>query len=253
MTQDTIYNLVFIVWLIAAVAVIPYLLFVAAPYGRHTRAGWGPGIPNILGWTLMEMPALVTFVIFFLIGEFRTGIVPTVFLTMWLFHYVYRSMIYPFRIRSGTPAMPVAIMGSGIIFNIFNGYIQGRYLFTLSGGFAQSWLQDPRFLLGLGLFLVGFGLNAHSDYILRNLRQPGEIGYKIPHGGFFRFVTSPNYLGEMIEWTGWAIATWSLAGAAFAFWTSANLLPRALHHHQWYHEKFPDYPGERRAIIPLVL
>jgi len=34
----------------------------------------------------------------------------------------------------------------------------------------------------------------------------------------------------MVEWTGWAIATWSLAGASFAFWTAANLIPRTVWH-----------------------
>jgi hypothetical protein len=60
-------------------------------------------------------------------------------------------------------------------------------------------------------------------------------------------------MGEIIEWCGWALATWTFAGAAFAFFTIANLLPRALSHHRWYREKFPDYPRERKAIIPGVL
>ena len=46
---------------------------------------------------------------------------------------------------------------------------------------------------------------------------------------------------------------WTWAGAAFAFFTTANLLPRALAHHRWYHEKFPDYPRERKAIVPGLL
>ena len=253
MTQDTLYNIVLITWLVVAAATVPYLLFVAAPYGRHTREGWGPKIPNKLGWVLMEAPSPVTFVVFFMLGEFRMGLVPAVFLAMWLFHYVYRSFIYPFRIRGGTPYMPVAIMGSGLAFNLVNGYMQGKHLFSLSGGLSETWLTDPRFLIGLGVFLFGFGINYHSDHILRNLRKPGEKGYKIPRGGFFRFVTSPNYMGELIEWTGWAIATWSLPGLAFALWTAANLVPRAVQHHRWYHEKFPDYPTERRAIIPFIL
>ena len=30
-------------------------------------------------------------------------------------------------------------------------------------------------------------LNLHSDHILRNLRRPGESGYKIPRGEVFTF------------------------------------------------------------------
>jgi protein-S-isoprenylcysteine O-methyltransferase Ste14 len=69
----------------------------------------------------------------------------------------------------------------------------------------------------------------------------------------YRFVSAPNYLGELIEWTGWAVLTWSAAGATFAFFTAANLVPRALTHHRWYRETFDDYPPERRAIVPFLL
>lgn len=66
-------------------------------------------------------------------------------------------------------------------------------------------------------------------------------------------MSSPNYLGEIIEWTGFALATWSLPGLAFALWTVANLVPRAVAHHRWYRGKFPGYPVERRALIPYLL
>jgi hypothetical protein len=33
----------------------------------------------------------------------------------------------------------------------------------------------------------------------------------------------------------------------------ANLLPRAIAHHRWYANNFPDYPKERKAIIPFIL
>jgi 3-oxo-5-alpha-steroid 4-dehydrogenase 1 len=89
--------------------------------------------------------------------------------------------------------------------------------------------------------------------VLRALRAPGERGYKIPKGGLYEWVSCPNYLGEMIEWTGWALATWSVAGLAFAVYTIANLAPRAVAHHRWYRMQFPEYPPGRKAIIPFVL
>jgi hypothetical protein len=57
----------------------------------------------------------------------------------------------------------------------------------------------------------------------------------------------------MVQWAGWALATWSLAGLAFAVYTGANLAPRALAHHAWYRQRFPDYPARRRALVPFVL
>jgi len=69
----------------------------------------------------------------------------------------------------------------------------------------------------------------------------------------YRYVSCPNYLGEILEWAAWAVLTWSLVGLVFAIWTGANLIPRALAHHKWYQEKFPDYPKDRKAIIPFLL
>jgi hypothetical protein len=57
----------------------------------------------------------------------------------------------------------------------------------------------------------------------------------------------------MVQWAGWALATWSLAGLAFAVYTGANLAPRALAHHAWYRQRFPDNPARRRALVPFVL
>ena len=108
--------------------------------------------------------------------------------------------------------------------------------------------------MGVTLFLTGFLINYQSDDILRNLRKPGEERkYKVPYGGAFRWVTAANYFGEIVEWIGWAFATWSIAGLSFALFTFANLAPRARTHHQWYKEKFgKEYPKNRKAIIPFL-
>jgi protein-S-isoprenylcysteine O-methyltransferase Ste14 len=102
------------------------------------------------------------------------------------------------------------------------------------------------------IFFAGMALNKVSDHQLRLLGR-GKDGYQVPHGLAYRWVSCPNYLGEIIQWVGWAIAVWSLAGWVFAIWTMANLVPRALAHHRWYRETFEDYPADRRALIPYIL
>ena len=50
------------------------------------------------------------------------------------------------------------------------------------------------------------------------------------------------------------MASWSLPAVAHAIFTTANLLPRALQHHQDYLNKFrEDYPQNRAAVIPYIL
>jgi len=126
----------------------------------------------------------------------------------------------------------------------------GRHIFTFSTRYTSEWLADPRFATGLVLFIAGFIINRQADGALRRLRGAGEPDYKIPYDGLYRWISCPNYFGEIIIWTGWAVATWSLPGLAFAIWTAANLAPHARSHHRWYREHFPDYPSMRKALVP---
>ncbi len=132
-----------------------------------------------------------------------------------------------------------------------NGYINGTYLFALSD-YPSDWWSSPQFLSGTVVFFIGYSINKRADRQLRALKKDASGGYVIPNGGLFRYVSSPHYLGEILEWTGWAILTWSLPGLAFAVFTFANLAPRALSHHQWYKSTFPDYPKNRKALLPFI-
>jgi 3-oxo-5-alpha-steroid 4-dehydrogenase 1 len=245
-----VYYALLIAEFVLAAATAAGLRFIVAPYGRHTRGRWGPTIPAKAGWVLMEAPASLLFLAFYLTGDNRAQTVPLVFLGMWQLHYVQRAFVYPFLMR-GAARMPLAIPAMAIAFNTLNAYVNALWISQV-GHYTTDWLTDPRFIAGAVLFLGGLAVNLRSDQILRNLRGPGETGYKIPVGGAYRWVSSPNYLGEIVEWLGWALATWSFAGLAFAAYTMANLVPRALANHRWYRERFPDYPPQRRAIVPYL-
>jgi protein-S-isoprenylcysteine O-methyltransferase Ste14 len=169
---------------------------------------------------------------------------------MWEIHYIHRAFIYPWSLHSDSKPIPVLIIGLGFLFNAVNAYLNGRYLFAFSDGYMIGWLRDPRFIAGSALFIVGFFINRQADSILSTLRPDSETEYKIPHGGLYRWISCPNYLGEITTWIGWAIATWSLPGLAFALWTAANLIPRARSHHTWYRQQFVDYPADRKALVP---
>jgi 3-oxo-5-alpha-steroid 4-dehydrogenase 1 len=252
MTEYLIYKILLITVFTLAVIVFPTLLFIPAPYGRHNRPGWGPWISARLGWVIMESFAVIVFILCFAFGNRKASVVPLLFLIMWLSHYGHRAYVYPLRMRAREKQMPVLIMLLALTYNIINGYLNGRYLFSFAPDYPFSWIKDPRFIAGILLFVAGFAINVHSDGVLRSLRTAGESGYKIPRRGFFKYVSSANYSGEIVEWCGWALATWSLPGLAFALFTIANLVPRARFHHEWYRRKFPDYPPKRKALIPFL-
>ncbi len=239
-------------WFAVAMGVFIALFFVAAPYGRPARSGWGPMISSRTGWFLMESPSPLVFGACFLLGEAPVTTTSLAFVAMWWGHYVYRAWIYPFRLNSAVKPMPLSVVAMAILFNCANGYLNGRYLFGPAGGYPAAWLATPQFWVGALLFVSGLMINRRADHTLWLLREPGQSEYRIPQGGLYRWVSCPNYLGEIVQWFGWAIATWSLAGLSFAVWTVANLAPRARSNHAWYRAHFPDYPRERKALIPII-
>lgn len=253
MSEATFFQIILISSFAIAAGTFITLFFVSAPYGRHIRRGWGPQLPNQLGWFLMESISAVGMLVMFIIGDAPKTATLVIFLLMWEAHYLHRAFIYPFLLRDGRKKMPLAVTLLAAGFNLGNAYINGRCLFHFSDDrYLAGWLLEPRFLAGVALFVIGFGINRSADNTLRKLRHPGETGYRIPYGGLYCYISCPNYFGEIIEWFGWALATWSLPGLAFAVWTFANLAPRAWSHHKWYHEQFNDYPPERKALIPGV-
>jgi len=266
--EPYIYSIILLVSLGIGMLVFVMLFFVTAGYGRHIDRNWGPKMNTHLGWFIMELPTIVIMLLCFGLSDKKTSITHYAFLMIWFIHYAHRVFIYPFRIKNGKK-ITLTIVAMGFIFNLVNVYIQGRWLFTLSDAtYADdllftisnadyttiAWLYSPQFIIGTIIFAIGYFINKQSDYILRNLRKPGEENtYKIPQGGLYRLLSCPNYLGEILEWIGWAVLTWSIAGLYFAIWTTANLLPRAISHHKWYKKTFEDYPENRKAIIPFLL
>ena len=118
----------------------------------------------------------------------------------------------------------------------------------------MAWLTTPQFIIGTMIFFLGMIINIHSDYVIRNLRKPGDTRHYLPKKGMFKYVTSANYFGEFVEWLGFAILTWSLSGAVFAIWTFANLAPRAAKIYDNYKKEFGDELDTKKVkrIIPFI-
>jgi 3-oxo-5-alpha-steroid 4-dehydrogenase 1 len=148
--------------------------------------------------------------------------------------------------------MPLAIVLMGVIFNTLNALMQGGWIFYVSPAdrYPAQWLLSPQFIVGTLVFIAGMWINLQSDSIIRHLRAPGDTRHYLPRGGMFRYVTSANYLGELLEWVGFAVLTWSAAGAVFALWTFANLAPRARKINARYQREFGSLT--QKSIIPFL-
>jgi 3-oxo-5-alpha-steroid 4-dehydrogenase 1 len=261
------YNSVIVIMLLLAVVVFVALQWIEAPYGMAYRRGWGPTLNNRVGWVVMEAPAFIAMLVAVCIAT-SPSTIAVIIAALFLLHYFRRSFIFPCLMR-GNSRMPILIALMGAVFNVVNVYLIAGWLFFVapadyyapvadffSGNFAAA-VTSPKpvaFIIGLVVFFSGMTINWKADYIVRHLRKPGETGHKIPYGGMFRYVSSASYFGEIVEWTGFAIMSWSIAGLVFVLWTCANLVPRSAKIHQRYLNEFGDtYKGlNRKRVFPYI-
>jgi 3-oxo-5-alpha-steroid 4-dehydrogenase 1 len=228
------YELFLLVMAALAVVVFVSLNFIEVGYGITINKKWGFSINNKIAWLCMEMPVFILMTVLCLCSprmfpfHLEMALVPFIIFLFFQTHYVRRSFIFPFLLK-GKSKMPVVVMFMGVLFNLCNAFMQGGWLFFQSpeGMYSVDWLWTPQFIIGAIIFFGGMTLNIQSDKIIQNLRKQGDSKHYLPSKGFFKYVTGAHYFGEVIEWIGFAILTWSLSGAVFALWTCANLIPRA--------------------------
>ena len=243
-------------WAMAVIAVIVFiaLYFVKAGYGIFRTKQWGISINNKAAWVMMEAP--VFFVMLYMWTSNGASTALPAFLAFLLFelHYFQRSFVFPLMMK-GNSRMPIAIMLMGITFNVINGLLIGTSLFVFPpSAFNEgaAYLAHPIAILGIAIFFVGMVINLHSDHVIRHLRQPGDTSHYLPEKGLYRYVTSANYFGELVEWTGFALLCSTPATWLFVIWTAANLIPRAAAIHRHYREEFGEAVGARKRIIPFI-
>ena len=238
-----------------AFVVFVSLYFVTAGYGQFRSARWGWSIHNKVAWVLMEAPVFVVMVAVWATSGRSFHLPEFVLLSLFLLHYFQRSFVFP-MLMHGRSQMPVAIVLMGVVFNVLNGMMQGGGLYWYPNPDFQlgaSYLLRWNALLGIGMFVVGMCINLHSDHVIRHLRQPGDTRHYLPQKGMYRYVTSANYLGELMEWTGFALAAGTLVAWVFPIWTAANLVPRAHSIHRRYCDEFGrEAVGKRKRIIPFI-
>ncbi|RKP13174.1 kinesin motor domain-containing protein [Piptocephalis cylindrospora] len=121
-------------------------------------------------------------------------------------------------------------------------------------------------VLGVLLFLWAYHHQAKQHRILGNLRAPSSTSnpsnptaygqypstYKIPHGSWFHLVASPHYLSECLIYAGYCVAGGAnLASTFLCIWSLTNRAYGARGAHEWYCRIFPNFPRDRRILIPI--
>lgn len=253
LTGDPTYDAALVVGLVLSALTAFAGFFVRTPYGRFAQGSWGPMLPVRWGWLLMEAPAIPVFLAV-LLSSGRAGTpLAMAGAAIWLTHYANRSLAFPLLLRvrpDGRMAWVVPLVSWVVV--PLHAWLYATWLGRVADPSMLADLATPRFAIGLLLWGSGFALILHTEALLRGLRKDGATGYVIPFGGGYRWVSSPHYLGEIVAFTGMMVAMGCPGGLFVLTITLANLVPRAAATHAWYREQFPDYPNERRALVPLL-
>lgn len=244
-----------VLWAMAFMGLFVFvtLYFVDAGYGKFRSNKWGYSINNKLGWVLMECPALIP--IAYTIVALTPSALAILFMSLYALHYVYRSFIFPALLK-GNSKMPLAITAMGATFNFTNSTLLCASVMAFpkeSYSDICSYAGNWNFWLGIVLFFMGMYTHMKADHTIRNLRKPGDTNHYLPKGGLFDYVTSANYFGELLEWTGFAILLCNPAAWMFVWWTAANLVPRAHAINKKYRAEFGnEQVGKRKRVIPFI-
>ena len=255
-TGDSTFDTVLAIGFAFAAFTIIGSLFVPGAYGRFASDKMGVNLNPKLGWWLMEIPATVSFLWFYLQGPRAGEAMPLVLAAIWLIHYGNRGWFFPLSLRvvpGKKSSFSVTVMALGMFVTAIHGYLNATWFTEFGTHLTNAWFTDPRFLIGLVVYYLGYFTILRSEYIVRHLRDEPGADYRVPQGGAFRWVSSPQYLGELTAWAGFSLMTWGLPGVMIFLISAGNLVPRALQTHKWYREKFPGYPPERKALIPHVV
>lgn len=225
---------------------------VAIPYGKHDKGDGSLRVPLRLSFAISQfLTGIVVFsVTYFLQRHFHrpVNIIMYCFFTL---HYINRSIVDTFANRHSQTKVTIWIPLLATLTTMFYHYINAQFIGEAR--FCNGYYFDPRFIIGVVIFATGFVLNRVSDAQLILLRTDyKDRNYQIPSGCSFCLISCPNYLGEMIEWLGWVIMTWSLSAVVWFLFSASTFIPRARHHHKWYVSHFDDYPPRRKALLPLI-
>lgn len=110
----------------------------------------------------------------------------------------------------------------------------------------------PLVTAGFGVFLFGETMNFLHHKILADLRRK-SMEYAIPRGGLFEYIICPHYLFEIISWFGLFLMFRHLSMFLFFAFMMMYLMARSLRTLRWYRDRFPEFPADRKAILPFIL
>jgi protein-S-isoprenylcysteine O-methyltransferase Ste14 len=111
--------------------------------------------------------------------------------------------------------------------------------------------------IGILFFAVGSWVNSYAEYARHVWKQHPENHGRLYTSGLFRYSRHPNYLGDLISFSGLCLiadrwATIAVPLTMLAGFVFANIPALDEHLHDHYGPAFDEYASRTRKLIPFV-
>ncbi|KAI1337614.1 3-oxo-5-alpha-steroid 4-dehydrogenase-domain-containing protein [Xylariaceae sp. FL0016] len=229
-------------------------------------------IPGRIAWFTMEVPGFMTLLYIMKTLPAEHGITDLpwqnkVLASLFVMHYIYRAVFFPFIQPSMSP-IHIVVWAAALCFQLCNGMAIGSWLGAYGPTTQEEWASQSsvlQFSIGLVVFYIGLTGNYFCDEELREIRRAElrrqerfekqgktvEKHYEVPQNGLFRYMLYPHYFMEWIEWLGYWIAAGASCAPARCFLLNEifAMLPRAVSGGKWYREKFSEEKIKGKYVI----
>uniref|UniRef100_A0A182Q3C7 Polyprenal reductase n=1 Tax=Anopheles farauti TaxID=69004 RepID=A0A182Q3C7_9DIPT len=119
--------------------------------------------------------------------------------------------------------------------------------------------MNMQLAMAIAVFYYAWFHQFRSNVILANLRKDrtGRVvseKHALPTGDYFEVVSSPHMFFEIVMYVVlFAVLHRNSSMVYVLLWVLSNQLMNSWLTHQWYVENFPNYPKQRKALVPYVL
>ncbi len=168
------------------------------------------------------------------------------------FHYIKLILeaLVDIRAQESKPISKVIL--NTLFYWLIYGYPISSYLFTLEFSNQHSFNSYVMCVCVAGFAFSEFNnYNAHITLMKLKIKHKGKRG--IPEGGMFNYVSCANYFWELISWVFFAFFVNVFPAYLWIGFSFLIMSIMAFEKHSNYVKNFPNYPKNRKAILPLIL
>lgn len=241
-----------LIFLIVA-SIYGYLTFIQRLHLSYSKFNKHGAISSKIGMVFVYSVPMLFYIYCYAISTFTSSLYHQLVLWAIVIHFTKRLLEVLFlHTYSGK-------MSLSTIIAIITGYCAtvGTFHYEVNIRTHSYFLEENSILissiLGIILFFAGEIVNLYHHFLLRKLRTSDSLSYQIPQGGLFKYINCPHYLAEIVSWIGIAILSKYIISFGVISIISAYLIARSFNTTKWYKNHFPNYPLERKSIIPYLL